>query len=164
MGEHKKEIERKWVTHPQGKIPPGEWCDHCYRFNARNSTCDVIIIWNKNILLQQRARNPQKGFWALVGGYLDWNETLEECAQREVKEEVGYDVKVKFFGNYSHPSRDPDGRQNVDHVFTAVVDKDIPRIQKEEIMQAGWFSPDNLPEKIAFDHRRIIEDFRDRFL
>jgi 8-oxo-dGTP diphosphatase len=144
---------------PTGKIKKGSSCSNCGRFNARYVTCDIILIRKDKVLLVLRAQRPQQDWWSLPGGYLNWDETLEECASREVKEEVGLDVKCTFFKTYSDPSRDLDGRQNIAHCFIARVNEGPLNLDAKEVKEASWFSLTALPKKIAFDHRKMIEEY-----
>lgn len=148
-----------WLKYPTGKIAKGAWCNTCARYNGRYSTSDVIAIKDNKILLTLRSLEPLKGFWCLPGGYLDWNETVAGCAQREFREETGHQItNLKLFKVYSNPERDPDGRQNISHCFTGDVgDKEGEFDQ--EVLEIRWFDLNDLPEKMAFDHRQMIEDY-----
>ncbi len=150
-----------FIKYPVGKIKKGDFCDDCKRFNARNSTCSVIAYDDKKILMIKRGTMPLIGYWALPGGYLDWDETLEECALRELKEETGYVGKfAKLFTVNSKPNRSKDGKQNIDHVYVIQNILNKYGYDKNEILDVKWFSLDNLPSKIAFDHKRTISEFR----
>ncbi|MFC1654080.1 NUDIX domain-containing protein [Patescibacteria group bacterium] len=157
----KDQIHKEWVKHPVGKIGKGGFCDECKRFNVRNTTTQMIPVRDGKILLQKRNLNPEKGSWALVAGYLGWDETLEECMERELKEELGLKLNhLSLFGIYSDPKRDKDGRQNVAVVYVGEVEGKI-KIDPYEVEEAGWFDLDDLPEKIAFDHRKMIEEYKE---
>ena len=148
-----------WVKFPVGKIGQGEWCEGCARYNTRNVTCSALAVKEGKVLLVLRANDPQKGFWAMPGGYLDWGETVEECALRELNEETGYEGgKASLLGVYSSPKRDLDGRQNVDCCFVIEVGELVGKAD-DEVVEAAWFEFDELPEKIAFDHKEMITDF-----
>ena len=151
-----------WTNYPTGKIPKGTFCEHCARFNSRNIAVSTLVINQKNeVLLIKRARNPQAGWWALVGGYVDWDETLEQCSLRELKEEaqIVADHAI-FFKIYDSLNRDKDGRQNIDHAFIVRVSSADFTIEKSEVSEARWFSLDDLPKNIAFDHRLMIDDYK----
>ncbi len=61
----------------------------------------IITDDEKNVLLEVRAKNPRKGFLALPGGFVDPDESAEEAAKRECREEIGIDVKnVKFLCSF----------------------------------------------------------------
>jgi nucleoside triphosphatase len=156
---NKEKIYKEWVKYPLGKIGGGKYCMECGRYNVRNSTCTMIGIKNNKVLMVLRAADPQKGWWAFPGGYLDWNETVEECAAREFKEESGYEVKPSgLLGVYSSPKRDLDGRQNVDHCFYGLVGEKLGK-SDDEIEKIKWFDLNKLPKNIAFDHREMIRDY-----
>ena len=139
-------------------------CPHCGRVVSpyRNPvpTVDLIIeISNhdrQGVVLIER-RNPPFG-WALPGGFVDYGETLEEAAVREAKEETGLDVRIiDQFRSYSEPNRDP--RQ---HTITCVF---IARAQgapmaADDAARAEIFDPASLPSPLAFDHHRILADYR----
>jgi ADP-ribose pyrophosphatase YjhB (NUDIX family) len=159
------QIIADWTKHPTGKIPTGEFCSHCGRYNTRNSTATMLVLNHRNqALLIKRKRDPQAGWWAMPGGYLDWNETLADCAKRELKEETGLVVnRATLLGVYDALDRDKDGRQNIDHCYISKLINDqvlIPNV--EEVSDIRFFSPEKLPDNIAFDHRQMIEDYYGR--
>ncbi|OGV93812.1 hypothetical protein A3B57_03440 [Microgenomates group bacterium RIFCSPLOWO2_01_FULL_47_10] len=125
----------------------------------RNTTVQLIPIRDGKILLQKRNLDPEKGAWALVAGYLGWDETVESAMSRELKEEMGMTVtEMKLFRVYSDPKRDKDGRQNVAIVFVGEVTGE-PVVDPHEGAEAKWFDIHDLPEWMAFDHRQMIEDY-----
>ncbi len=135
-------------------------CPHCQGdikvYRNPVPTVDVIIeIDNQGIVLIER-KNPPPG-WALPGGFVDYDESLEDAARREAREETGLEVtELKQFKAYSDPSRDP--RQ---HTITNVF---IARAQgrptgRDDAIQAKVFTTDNLPVQLAFDHALILEDY-----
>jgi 8-oxo-dGTP diphosphatase len=120
-------------------------------------TADGIVIRNQEIVLVKRGKEPFKGTYALPGGFLEYGETLEHCAIREVQEETGLKTEiVDLIGVYSNPSRDPRGQ-----VVTAVYQlRSTGGTLKggDDASSAEWVPFDKLP-KLAFDHGMIIEDF-----
>src|SRR3989344_168461 len=83
-------------------------CSACGRYPNRAISIDALIIQDNKLLLIERALNPYKGFWALPGGHVDWNETVEEAVEREVKEETNLIViSLQLLGVYSNPKRHP---------------------------------------------------------
>jgi len=119
-------------------------------------TVDIIIeIESEGIVLIKR-KNPPYG-WALPGGFVDYGESLEEAAIREAKEETDLDVKLnKQLHTYSDPKRDP-RHHSISTVYIAKA-KGRPQAEDDAI-EIGIFNESNLPEKIAFDHRSILEDY-----
>lgn len=123
-------------------------------------TVDIIIEMvdraDRPIVLIER-RYPPHG-WALPGGFVDVGETLEQAAVREAKEETCLDVKLgKLLGCYSDPDRDPRGH-TVSAVFigeargTAHAEDDAKAVKLYTLNQ--------LPAELAFDHAKILDDYR----
>jgi ADP-ribose pyrophosphatase YjhB (NUDIX family) len=147
-----------WLTYPSGKLGKNKFCRHCARYNSRHVTTSVIGKKKNKVLMVLRALDPQAGYWALPGGYLHWDETAEEAAQREFIEETGYRLENLQLQNvYSDLNRDLDGRQNIDLCFVATVAEKVGE-PDHEVADCQWFSLDKLPKKIAFDHRQMLED------
>ncbi len=118
-------------------------------------TVDAIIEIDNGIILIKR-KNPPAG-WAIPGGFVDYGETLEEAAIREMKEETSLDVNLgRQFHTYSNPDRDP-RHHTVSTIFIATA-TGTPKAADDAI-DIGVFTKDNLPEDIAFDHRQILEDY-----
>jgi len=125
--------------------------------NRRNPlpTVDIIIEINEGVVLIKR-KNPPEG-WALPGGFVDYGESLENAAIREAKEETGLDIRIiRQFHTYSDPSRDP-RHHTISTVFIAKANG-LP-VAGDDAANAKIFNKFNLPEKIAFDHRNILEDY-----
>ncbi len=142
-------------------IKKGELCPACGRYYDRHVACDGLIVERGNVLLMLLGPENHKGRWALIGGYLDWNETVEEGIIREIKEEIGIDAEVvKLFGVYSDPKRDPGNLQNVAIIFLLkLLARDFV-LKKDEVADLRWFPLNKLPANMAFDHRKIIEDYK----
>ncbi|MCU0853283.1 MAG: NUDIX domain-containing protein [Thermoplasmata archaeon] len=120
-------------------------------------TADGIVFNGKEIVLIRRGKEPFKGSYALPGGFLDFNETLEHCVVREVLEETGLKTEiVDLVGVYSSPDRDPRG-----HFVTAVYHlRPIGGSIRagDDAAEAEWTPLDKLP-RFAFDHGKIVQDF-----
>ena len=123
-------------------------------------TVDTIIEIsnqaNRPVVLIER-RYPPPG-WALPGGFVDVGESLEQAAIREAREETSLDISlVTLLGCYSDPSRDSRG-----HTVSAVYIAESSGIPKaaDDAKNLALFTLDNLPAQLAFDHNRILEDYR----
>lgn len=126
------------------------------RYRNPVPTVDIIIETEPGSVVLIERKNPPHG-WAIPGGYVDYGESLEQCAVREAKEETSLDVTlVRQFHTYSDPSRDK-RHHSISTVFIATADG-IPR-GADDAVRAGLFTKNNLPADIAFDHRRILEDY-----
>ena len=115
----------------------------------------IIEIEGKGLVLIER-RNPPPG-WALPGGFVEVGETLEQAAIREAKEETCLDVELLGqFHTYSDPNRDP-RMHCISTVFVARA-KGTPRAE-DDAKSCALYPKDQLPEVMAFDHRKILEDY-----
>jgi NAD+ diphosphatase len=100
----------------------------------------VAISRGKEILLASGSRFPSN-FYSVLAGFVDPGETFEECVQREVEEEVGLKVKnIKYFGSQPWPFPD-----SLMVGFTAEYESGEIKVDKGEILDARWFSPNQLP-------------------
>lgn len=129
-------------------------------------TADVLVLRlserpgaGPELLLIQRLRDPYAGFWALPGGFIEAEESLEASARRELAEETGLSVaQLSFFGVYGDPGRDPRGRTITVAYRALLGPQDTSDVQGlDDAGDARWFGLDQLPE-LAFDHRRIVHD------
>ncbi len=126
------------------------------RYKNPLPTVDIIIETGKGIVLVRR-KNPPYG-WALPGGFVDYGETLEQAAVREAREETSLDVQlVSQFRAYSDPSRDP-RHHTISVIFRARAVSGTPRAADDAI-DAGIFDRSNLPDDLAFDHAKILQDY-----
>ena len=121
---------------------------------------DVISFLNGKLVVVERLSEP-KGL-ALVGGRLDPDESLEQCAIREFKEETGLDLKIDFqFRTYSDPNRDPRG-QKVSTVFVGKATGNIRNEDGKTIVKLVDLKDFNkFKNKFVFDHTIILQDFLD---
>jgi 8-oxo-dGTP diphosphatase len=120
------------------------------------TTVDTIIeISSGGIVLVERKNQPHG--WALPGGFVDYGESLEVAAVREAKEETCLDVTlVEQFHTYSDPHRDP-RHHTVSTVYLAIADG-VPE-GGDDAQDAKVFIENELPDKIVFDHPKILADY-----
>ncbi len=124
-------------------------------------TVDLVVRKGNLILLEQRGREPFKGMRCLPGGHVDYGETVEETALRELQEETAVQAKlVNILGVFSDPKRDPRG-QRVTTVFVADwIDGDP--VGGDDAKSAEWINEAELRSpsfRLAFDHSLIIRDY-----
>jgi len=120
---------------------------------------DGVILKENKILLVKRAIPPFSDYWSLPGGHVKYGETVEEAIKREMKEELGMEFKIKkLVGVYSDPKRDPRYHSTAVIFLLAKVDGKEIHLNFEG-SKYKYFSSKELPQKIGFDHRKIIEDF-----
>ena len=131
-----------------------------YEYPRPAVTADCVVIAKENepkVLLIKRGNEPFKGQWAFPGGFMNMDETTEQCAVRELEEETGLKVtEIKQIGAYSKVDRDPRGR-TVTVAYLVVIDKAEAVKGGDDAAKAQWFPISGLP-KLAFDHEEIMKD------
>ena len=120
-------------------------------------TVDGIIIEDNEILLIERSNPPFKGEYALPGGFVEYNEKVEDAVVREIEEETGLKTEImSLVGVYSDPDRDPRGH-TISTVYTLKITGG-ELVSGSDAENAKFFPLNDLPE-LAFDHSKIISDF-----
>ncbi len=130
-----------------------------YKYPRPSVTVDAVVLYVKEnltrILLIQRKKEPFKDLWALPGGFVEMDETLEQSVARELKEETGLDLKsFHQVGAFGQPDRDPRDRV-ISIAFYTVIDHEAIAVAADDAKDARWFDTDQLP-LLAFDHQEII--------
>ncbi len=139
-------------------------CPNCgteiRRYKNPVPTVDIIIEvetpeGKTGIVLIERKNFPPG--WAIPGGFVDYGESCEQAAVREAREETSLDVKlIRQLGAYSDPNRDP--RQHTISIVFVARAKGTP-VAADDAKNVGIFTRDTLPVMLAFDHRRILNDY-----
>jgi 8-oxo-dGTP diphosphatase len=134
---------------------------YSYEYPHPAVTTDIVIFTIRQdelkILLIKRALPPYQAMWALPGGFVNLEESLEEGARRELAEETGIrDVYLEQLYTFGEPDRDP--RERVITVaYYALVPSDEIDIQAgSDAEGVCWFGMQELPE-LAFDHPTILD-------
>lgn len=133
---------------------------YIYEYPRPMLTADCVVMNSRDeVLLVRRGNEPFKGCWALPGGFMEMDETIERCAVRELQEETGIEVAenaVRLVGIYSAPGRDPRGR-TVTAAYAVLVANDIAAAAGDDAAELRWWPLAALPP-LAFDHAQIIAD------
>ncbi|HLF85095.1 MAG TPA: NUDIX hydrolase [Blastocatellia bacterium] len=132
---------------------------HCYDHPRPALTVDIALFHSSGnrveVLLIKRAREPFEGLWAFPGGFVDKDESLDDAAARELREETGLSgIHLEQVGAFGDPGRDPRGH-TVSVVFAAVLDHRIRPRAADDASDAAWHSARRPPE-LAFDHKKIL--------
>lgn len=107
------------------------------------------------VALIERKKPPFVGHWAIPGGFVEGDETVEQAAMRELKEETGIgDIYMEQFHVFSDPDRDPRGRVITVAFFALIASDKIQLVSSDDAAQAQWFPAYDLPS-LPFDHDQI---------
>lgn len=109
-----------------------------------------------SVLLINRNIDPYKGWWALPGGLVKTNESLEHAVRRELKEEAGIEVGyMEQLYTFGDPGRDPRNRAVTVAYYCLVRPRNFRLVAKTDASDARWFTIKELP-RLAFDHKDIV--------
>ncbi|MEQ8856281.1 NUDIX domain-containing protein [Gimesia sp.] len=139
---------------------------YSYEYPRAALTVDCVVFGldedDLQILLIQRDLPPFEGDWALPGGFVRLEETLDEAALRELSEETGLkNVYLEQLYSFGTVNRDPRERV-VTVAYYALVNLSDHRVQAAtDARNAAWFTVDDIPS-LAFDHDQILEMAHER--
>ena len=137
-----------------------------YEYPRPAMAVDCVVfgldVSDLKVLLIQRKLAPYQHAWALPGGFVHVDETIDTAAQRELAEEAGVtDVYLEQLYTFGAISRDPRERV-VTVAYYALAKLSDHRIRAAtDAVGVGWFALDDLP-KLAFDHADILDQARER--
>lgn len=137
-------------------------CPKCkFEIYPTISPASIVLVRRGDEILMVKAKNFRNNHYGLVAGFLETGESAEECVRREVREETGLEIEnIKYFGSQAWPF--PSGLMIA---FTADYKSGNIKIQEEELVDAAFFTRDNLPNlpgemSVA---RQLIEAWRKSF-
>ncbi|PZO41509.1 MAG: NUDIX hydrolase [Pseudanabaena frigida] len=135
---------------------------HTYEYPRPALTVDCIVFGldaqqELKVMLIQRDIPPFQGQWAIPGGFVRIDETLEAAALRELREETGiYDVYLEQLYTFGDLARDPRDR-TVTVAYYALINLVEQKIKAStDARDASWFPLSKIP-KLAFDHDKILK-------
>ncbi|MFP4459645.1 MAG: NUDIX hydrolase [Candidatus Zixiibacteriota bacterium] len=132
-------------------------CDQCKMITYINPVpaSAVVVLKDNKVLLVKRGAEPKKGMWCLPGGFMEVDESPEDCAIRELKEETALDANTyELLGLYSQK----DGRyMNVLLMGYFIDEYEGSPIAADDAIDIGWFSYDELPRLAFKGHRYFID-------
>ena len=135
---------------------------YTYKYPRPAVTTDCVVITKEKlpkILLIQRGNEPFKDYWAFPGGFMEMDETIEQCAVRELEEETGIRIDISdltLLGVYSKVDRDPRGR-TISVAYLVEIDAPVEAKGQDDAAKAEWFGLTGAPVG-AFDHEDIFND------
>lgn len=133
---------------------------YIYDYPRPRVATDIVVFADidevPHILLIRRGNEPFQGDWALPGGFVEENESLEACAERELHEETGVSgITLEQFYTYGDPGRDPRG-WSLSVAYWGAVDGAPSTVKGgDDADEAAWHPLNTLPP-LAFDHDDMI--------
>ncbi|MDQ2996805.1 MAG: NUDIX hydrolase [Chloroflexota bacterium] len=137
------------------------------RYERPSLTVDVVIFTLQerelHVLLVKRKHWPFEGHWAIPGGFVNMDESLDRAARRELEEETGVrDIYLEQLYTFGEPKRDPRMRV-ISVAYIALVSADTQTLRvSDESIDVRWFPVRALPGALAFDHDMILAAGLDR--
>lgn len=139
---------------------PNVACTSCsFMFFSNPSPTVNCMIVNElgQILLVQRAHDPQAGSWCMPGGFIDDGEGALEAAKRELMEEAGITASgwqcINALPDWYSRER---GESTINICFVADGDSAQPLAPGSDALDAGWFDVDDVAHRLAFDNQQVL--------
>ena len=135
---------------------------YCYDYPRPAVTVDLAVFAltddGLRVLLVRRRQDPFAGRWALPGGFLEIEESIESGARRELREETGFEASgpIHFLGAYGDPARDPRGR-TISLAHAALIREISQGVAGgDDASEAAWRLVRGAGVSLAFDHDAIL--------
>ena len=145
---------------PSGDNRPRHVCGSCQTIHYVNPkiVTGTLPVWEDQVLLCKRAIEPRYGLWTLPAGFMEYDESPEQCAVRESKEELGVDVELDgLFGVYSGKD-DPRTHAVLVMYWAKITGGQLK--PGDDASEIELFAKNEVPTNIAFlAHRQIIKEF-----
>lgn len=118
----------------------------------------IIIIKDGKVLLGKRKGSHGEGTWAFPGGHLEFGESVEECAARELMEESGLRAGKMRLGPFTNDIFEKEGRHYITLYVIADHENGEARIMEPEKLEKwGWFGWENLPEPLFIPLKNLVK-------
>lgn len=155
-----REMARGMIDERERVYCTDDNCGYVYYHNPIPAA-GAIVVENDKLLLVKRAHPPRIGWWCIPAGFMEWEEHPSDTAVRELEEETGLKVKLKSFFEVYSGNDDPRVRAILLLYLADAVGGELRAA--DDALDVGWFSFDDLPEKIAFEsHIQAIADYNQR--
>jgi 8-oxo-dGTP diphosphatase len=123
----------------------------------------LLVDESGRLLLTLRRRPPEAGCWSIVGGKLDYLETLEQCTVREALEEVGAAIFIDSLLCVTDHLVPAEGQHWVSPAYLArVSSRDTRNCEPDKTQEVRWFPIDGLPPNLTITARNAIEAYKRR--
>jgi NAD+ diphosphatase len=120
---------------------------HFVKYNNPVASAFVFIEYDNKFLFLKRNYDPAKGTWSVPGGFVDYDETAEEALIREVREEIGVELKdpeLVYIGSFHQNYGDQNGTRNLGIAFYLKIDQPLViDLDTDENSEFTWFAPED---------------------
>jgi 8-oxo-dGTP diphosphatase len=118
----------------------------------------VVVVKEGKVLLGKRKNAHGDGSWSLPGGHLEYGETIEECALREVDEEVGVKIKNLRLGPYTNDIFPNEQKHYITlYVISDYLSGQVEIKEPDKCERWEWFEWNNLPEPLFIPMQNLIK-------
>jgi 8-oxo-dGTP diphosphatase len=133
---------------------------YTYEYPRPAVTVDLVVVTrdaDPQVLLIRRKHEPFAGKWAIPGGFVNMDESLDNAARRELREETCIEVQeIEQLHTFGAPGRDPRGRV-ISVVYLALVEaSQVQPRAADDAAEVAWY-PLRKPPPLAFDHKEILK-------
>lgn len=123
----------------------------------------LLVDDDQRVLLTLRILPPEAGCWSIVGGKLDYLESLEQCAIRETREEVGLDIAIQSLLCVTEHRLPNEHHHWISPAFVAQILGGRPlNCEPDKTREVRWFPIDDLPSNLTITARNAIEAYKRR--
>ncbi len=143
---------------------PRKICPACGFVDYHNPVpaAGAIVVRAGKLLLVRRAENPYKDDWCIPAGYMEWDESPSHCAERELKEETGLEIRTTAIFEVYSGTDDPRTNAILILYFCDIVGGEA--IAGDDAAELRFCSLAEIPDNIAFAaHRQALRDLQSRF-
>ncbi len=118
----------------------------------------VVVIKDNKVLLGKRKNAHGQGSWSFPGGHLEFNEELEDCARREVREETGLQIKNIRLGTFTNDIFRDEGKHYVTLFMVADWDSGEPEVMEpEKCEEWGWFEWSKMSKPLFLPIQNLLK-------
>lgn len=123
--------------------------------------CGAFIVnEKKELLLQQRNKSPEKGYWSIPGGKVEFFETIEQAIKREVKEEIGVEIKIiSLLGICNHIIVDEQKHWVSPSYLCEIISGEPKIMEPTKHLAMKWFSLNDLPKNLTITTKDAIKNY-----
>ncbi len=131
-------------------------CEKCGFIHYKNPTpaAAVVLVEDKQVLLVKRKYEPKAGYWSLPAGFVEYDETPEQAAVRETKEETGIMTRIHKLLGVTGTCEDQNS--NIVLVIYEAIKINGSLKPGDDAIEAKYFQLDHLPENIAFSSHKMV--------